>query len=144
VFFTHGSPESRTPLVASRQMDRTRRRTTGRSLVGLVVLAAALYGGVAASGRLDTHPASDAQGSASRHAALHEHSATLRALLPMRVVDRVTKSGWRETFALAVGAFAVALAYAARRRVRTHRPQLLAAYVRFGAPRAPPALQLQP
>jgi len=144
VFFTHGSPEHRTPLVASRQMDRTRRRTTGRSLVGLVVLAAALYGG-AAAGRLDTHAAADAPHSGSRQAAVHEHaSTTLRALLPMRSVDRAAKSGLRETFALAVCALVIALAFAARRRVRRHAPQILPASVRFGAPRAPPALQLQP
>jgi len=80
----------------------------------------------------------------SRHATVHEHSATLRALLPVRSVDRVTKSGVRETFALAVAALAVALAFSARRRVRRHTAQLLPASVRCGAPRAPPAFRLQP
>jgi hypothetical protein len=126
-------------------MDRTRRRTTGRSLVGLVVVAAALYGAAAAASRVDTHAAADAPHSGSRQAAVHEHaSTTLRALLPMRSVDRAAKSGLRETFALAVCALVVALAFGARRRVRRHAPQILPASVRFGAPRAPPALQLQP
>jgi hypothetical protein len=116
----------------------------GRTLVGLVVLAAALYGGAVAGGLLDAHAASRVVDSDSRHATLHEHSATLRALLPVRSVDRVTKSGVRETFALAVGALGVALAFAARRRVRRHTAPLLPASVRFGAPRAPPALRLQP
>ena len=144
MLFTPRSTWVTNPLVASPSMDRLRLRSTGRTLVGLVVLAAALSGGAAAGGLLDAHAASHAPDSGSRHAAVHEHSATLRALLPLRGVDRVTKSGLRETFALGVVAFAVALAFAARRRIRRHTAQLLPASVRFGAPRAPPALRLQP
>jgi len=125
-------------------MDRQRLRTTSRTLVGLVVFAAALYGGAAASGLVDVHAASHAADSSSRHAAVHEQTATLRALVSIRGVDRATKSGFRETFALGVAAFAIALAFAARRRGWQHTGHLLPTYVRFGAARAPPTLQLQP
>jgi hypothetical protein len=124
-------------------MDRLRLRVTGRVLVGLVVFAAAVYGGAAAGGLLElrTAPHSDVS---SRHAAVHEQTATLRALVPIRAVDRVTKSGFRETFGLGVAAIAVALAFSPRRRGRQHTAHLLPASVRFGAPRAPPTLRPQP
>jgi len=125
-------------------MDRSRRRATGRTLVGLVVVAAALYGVAGAGGRLDAHAAADALGSGARAAAVHERTATLRTVVPVRAVDRITKTGAREAFALALLALALALAFAVRRRLRLCAPQLLPAYVRFGAPRAPPALQLEP
>jgi hypothetical protein len=125
-------------------MDRLRRRMTARTLVGLVVLAAALSGGLLAGGHLDAHSAADAVGTATRHAAVHEHTATVRALLPMRNNDRIAKSGLRETFAITVSALTVALGYTARRRRRLRAQHVHSSYVRFGAPRAPPALQLQP
>jgi len=125
-------------------MDRLRRRMTGRTFVGLVVLAAALSGGLVAGDHLHAHAAADALGSATRHAAVHEHTATFRALLPMRNNDRIAKSGFRETFAFTVSALAVALAYTGRLRRRLRALDLHSSYVRFGAPRAPPALQLQP
>ena len=140
MFFTRESTYGRTPLLASYPMDRTRRRTMSRTLVGLVVVVAALFGSLAAGGHLDTRGAADSLESGARHAAVHEH-ATLRSLLPMRGVDRGVKSGLREVFALAVSALAIALAFAARRRLQGHTAPLLPSYVRFGAPRAPPSLQ---
>jgi hypothetical protein len=125
-------------------MDRLRRRMTGRTLVGLLVLAAALSGGLLAADHLDAHSPADALGSATRHAAIHEHTATVRALLPMRNNDRITKSGLRETFAITVSALAISLGYTARRRRRLRALHVHSSYVRFGAPRAPPALHLQP
>ena len=146
----HRSSGGSTPLVTSLRMDRLRRRTTGRTgrtgrtLVGLVVVAAALYGGLAAGGRLDVDTASASLGSVARHAAVHDHSALVRGLRPARGDNRVAKSGLRETVALAVTTLAVALAFATRRRLRGCAAHLCPSYVRFGAPRAPPVLQLQP
>jgi len=125
-------------------MDRTHRRGTGRALVGLVVLAAALYGGLAAGGVLDTYASSDAAGSGSRHAAVHEHAAAIATMVAARAADRLSKPRLRETFALAVGSIALALLFASRRRLRSPPPLLLPSFVRFGAPRAPPALQIWP
>jgi len=125
-------------------MDRTRRRATGRALVGLVVLAVALSAGLAAGGRLDAHSAVEAQDTGSRHAALHEHAAVLRTPIAGLATDRLSKPRLRETFTIIVGALAVALVLAARRRWVLGLPTLRPSFVRFGAPRAPPTVLLQP
>jgi hypothetical protein len=146
VFFTLRSTEGRAAPVASEPMDRSRRRATiqGRALVGLVVLAAVLSGGLAAGGPVDAHTASDARASVARHAVLHERASALRSVVPGRVADRRSSARSRETFATAVGALAVALMVASRRRLRWRPLPLHSSFVRFGAARAPPALQLQP
>jgi hypothetical protein len=125
-------------------MDRTRRRATGRALVGLVVLAVALSAGLAAAGRLDAHSATGTQDTGSRTAALHEHAAVLRTPIAGLATDRLSKPRLRETFAITVGALAVALVLAARRRWVPGPPTLQPSFVRFGAPRAPPTVPLQP
>ena len=125
-------------------MDRCPRRATSRALVGLVVLVAALGGGLAAGGPVDAHTAADAHASGARHSVLHEHATALRSAFPGRVVGRLSSPRWRETFATTVGACAVALVVASRRRLRWRALPLPASFVRFGAARAPPALQLPP
>jgi hypothetical protein len=121
-----------------------RRRTTGRTLAACIVLAAALWGSLVVGGRLDAGASSEPLGSGSRHAFVHEHTAVLRALLPARNGEGVAKSSHRETFALAVTALAVALAYAVRRRRRSPSSTGFPSHVLSGAPRAPPSLHLPP
>jgi len=125
-------------------MDRTPRRATGRALVGVVVLAAVLSAGVAAAGRVDAHAAVGTRDTGSRHAALHEQAAALRTLVPGLVRDRLSKLRLRETIAITVGALAVALVLATRRRWGLRPLPLPPSSLRFGAPRAPPSWQLQP
>ena len=144
MFFTLRSSGDADARVASSRMDRQRSRMPGRTFVGFIVLAAAFSCSLVIGGQHDAGASSDARGSGSRHAAVHEHAAVLRAILPARNGDRVAKSSHRETFALAVASLTVALAYAASRRLRGPAATLLPSYVLFGAPRAPPSLQLQP
>ena len=148
MFFTPRSTGGAIALVASARMDpvRTtaRRQTTGRMLAAFIVLAAAFWGSLVVGGRLEAGASSEPLGSGSRHAFVHEHTAVLRALLPARNAEGVAKSSHRETFALAVTALAVALAYAVRRRLRSPSSKPVLLHVLFGAPRAPPSLRLQP
>ena len=122
-------------------MDRSRHWATGRMLIGLVVLAAALWAGLAGSGPLDGHAGADPPSSSARHAVLHERGAALRTVFPLRDNRRAAKASLREAFAVLVGGLGVALLLAGCRpkyRTTTRHPS----FVRFGAPRAPPRVQL--
>jgi hypothetical protein len=113
-------------------------------LVGLVVLTAALWGGLAGSGALDARAAGDAPAPTPRHAVVHEHGVVLRAVFPLRDDHRGAKGSLRELFAVLACAPGAALLLAVGRRPTCRTTARHPSFVRFGAPRAPPALQLQP